>query len=217
MSESKYGSSRRGRLPGNLSALQKFQRAASKEAVLQATRECLTQKPFELVTIEDILVAASISRGTFYRHFKSKMDVALALYEQAFARAFAHFPRLADVRDVHSAVSWINEMAEYYRQEAQASMLILDLGTTDSGFHRRQQRDRHSLIEHLGKTVPAFQQAIGTSGAAQLQHARADLILMRIDRICVEKVIHGSLPNYDCYIQLGAEELVSFILGRASS
>ena len=217
MTKIEISSSRRGRSSGNLSALQKVQRAASKKAILQAIRECLCKKSFEAVTIEDILIFASISRATFYRHFKSKSDVASALYEQAFTRAFPHFRRLADVSTLDTAVAWINEMADYYRQEAQASVLILHLGVTNPGFHQRQQRDRHGLIEHLGESLPAFKRAIGTSSAARLQHARADLMLMRIDRICVEIVVHESLPDHDFYIQLGAQELIDFLIGSAPS
>lgn len=202
---------RRGPRPGALSTLHKSQRAASRDAILNATNDYLSSRSFEEITIEDIIVRASVSRATFYRHFKSKYEVALALYEQVFGRALPHFDRLADVTNLAAAVSWVEGLAAVYRLEGRASVLILQLGVTDASFHERLRQDRQWLIEHLGQRLPAFARADGDSLDARWHGARADLLLMLLDRICVEIAVHGTLPDYPLYIDLVAQDLIGFL------
>jgi AcrR family transcriptional regulator len=48
--------------------------------ILFGATRVFAQKGFRAVTVEDLLEASQISRRTFYRFFKSKDDVALAMY-----------------------------------------------------------------------------------------------------------------------------------------
>jgi AcrR family transcriptional regulator len=49
--------------------------------VLQGAATVFADKGFRAASVEDILVAAKISRRTFYRLYKSKEEVASALYQ----------------------------------------------------------------------------------------------------------------------------------------
>jgi AcrR family transcriptional regulator len=49
--------------------------------VAEAAMAVFTEKGFEDTTVADLLEAAGIARRTFYRHFSSKDDVLLELYE----------------------------------------------------------------------------------------------------------------------------------------
>lgn len=51
-------------------------------AILGAAARTFAHVPYEDVTVEDLLRASGISRGTFYKYFRSKEDVLVALYER---------------------------------------------------------------------------------------------------------------------------------------
>jgi AcrR family transcriptional regulator len=51
--------------------------------ILAAAIEIFTKKGLDATRVEDLLVAAKVARRTFYRHFRSKEDVLVMLYEFA--------------------------------------------------------------------------------------------------------------------------------------
>lgn len=52
---------------------------ARKMAILEAAAQLLTERPWEEVTVSDLLDAAGISKGGFYHHFTSREDVLAAV------------------------------------------------------------------------------------------------------------------------------------------
>lgn len=200
---------RRGPRPGALSALQQRQRAASRGNILDAVRRLLVDRPFDAVAIEEVLAGAGVSRATFYRHFKSKDEVALALYEETFANALGHFEALAGVGS--DAAAWVEALVAIYRANGPVSHLILLLGASDPRFHDRLRQDRHRLIDHLAPSIPAFARTQGSSEAALRMRTRADLLLLLLDRLCVEIAVHDALPHRRLYIEQVAAELAAFL------
>ncbi len=60
------------------------------KAILYAFETLLEQKPFEKITIQDILDEAPVSRNTFYAHFRDKYDIAEHYYH-LFQENFSKF------------------------------------------------------------------------------------------------------------------------------
>lgn len=56
------------------------------KAITQALIALLKEKPFEKITVQDILEATPVTRATFYAHFRDKYDIAEQMQE--------HFLRL---------------------------------------------------------------------------------------------------------------------------
>ena len=52
--------------------------------------ECLRQRDYSEVTVEDILDKSGISRSTFYAHFKNKEDLLASISRNIFAHVFSH-------------------------------------------------------------------------------------------------------------------------------
>lgn len=52
------------------------------KAIIQALIRLLKQKPFERITIQDILEETPVTRATFYAHFKDKYHVAERMQEE---------------------------------------------------------------------------------------------------------------------------------------
>lgn len=53
----------------------------TKELLVQAAAGLLMRQSFGAVSVDDIAVAAGVKKGTFYHHFTSKTDLALAAYD----------------------------------------------------------------------------------------------------------------------------------------
>ena len=204
---------RRGPRPGARSPLQQAQRAASRRAIVAALRGLIGDKPYDVIAIDDILDAASVSRATFYRHFKTKRDVALALYETVMAGSLDHFRTLATLRadDRREAVAWVEGLIAIYRGNGAASALILQLGASDPAIHNRLRADRQWLIGELALVVPGFAAAQADDEVSQRARVRADLWLILLDRVCVEIAVHETLPLARLYVERVADQLADLI------
>ena len=52
------------------------------KAIMQALIALLKEKPFEKITIQDILDETPVTRTTFYAHFKDKYEIAERMQEE---------------------------------------------------------------------------------------------------------------------------------------
>jgi len=53
----------------------------TKTLLIEAAAELFMRQSYGAVSVDDIAIAAGIKKGTFYHHFSSKADLALAAYE----------------------------------------------------------------------------------------------------------------------------------------
>ncbi len=81
-------------------------RERARQRILQAAEQLMRTHGVDTVTIQDITDAADVGHGTFYTHFKTKMDVLVPICEET---AKAHTRRLdhltADMEDAAEVVS----------------------------------------------------------------------------------------------------------------
>lgn len=54
------------------------------KAIMQALIELLKEKPFEKITVQDILDRTPVTRATFYAHYHDKYEIAERMQEQFF-------------------------------------------------------------------------------------------------------------------------------------
>lgn len=58
----------------------KLQADETKKRIFDSARNLLNERPFEKITIRDIVKVAGVSVGTFYVYFPSKLDVYFEIY-----------------------------------------------------------------------------------------------------------------------------------------
>ena len=88
------------------------------KAIMQALIALLKEKPFEKITIQDILDETPVTRTTFYAHFKDKYEIAERMQEE-YLRMQKHMQEIMGQKKkvdypviIHSALLRNREMME---------------------------------------------------------------------------------------------------------
>lgn len=98
----------------NLAAPSRARRHAPAEQrraqILAAALGCFSQKGYHAATMDDLVRASGLSKGSLYWHFRSKQDVFLALFEAFEAEMFAAWD--AVVADARPALQTLRRFGE---------------------------------------------------------------------------------------------------------
>ncbi|MEW5808335.1 MAG: TetR/AcrR family transcriptional regulator [Actinomycetota bacterium] len=136
--------------------------------IIEAAYRCLSDSPREPVKMSAILRTAGVSSRAFYRHFRSKDDLFLALLQQGADEIAARVDRVATEAigtPAEQLAAWIGEIFDLIidpRQRMQ--MTVIDSEEVRSAAGYRDMRDRshagreRSLADILrrGRSTGAF-------------------------------------------------------------
>jgi AcrR family transcriptional regulator len=96
--------------------------------------ELLLQKPFDDITVQDVLDGADVSRSTFYTHYRDKNDLFLSDAEEFFEGMATALSRFGDkserVAPVQELFAHIGEMRPFYNALVESGRLrdVMELG-----------------------------------------------------------------------------------------
>ena len=156
----------------------------SKTLIRSALVSLMQEKPFEKITITDIVRKADINRGTFYAHFKDSREVlerirADALHEME--EAFYSLPADTVMRDprplLERITKFLSEESSYYK------MLLSTTGIQEFLNEIKQIAMKYFLDSDLAKN-----------------HLNRDLLILRLDFIISAAagiyydIVIGSIP-----------------------
>ncbi len=71
-------------------------------SLYHAFGECLKEKDYAEISVEDILRQSGVSRSTFYAHFKGKDDLLESISTNIFAHVFSHSLKQESTHDFSS-------------------------------------------------------------------------------------------------------------------
>jgi AcrR family transcriptional regulator len=200
---------------GGRNAFQDKRRKETREAILEAANEVFSSTPYVRATIDEIIRAANISRATFYGHFESKLELALALYESIVPDWMEIFDRLADMPgdDVTHLKAWFNDLAKVYVDHGYITTLVIQLAVFEQVFRERLFEDRDKLIDRLAsKGVGGFVLTSRDNSQREENRARAHLILRTMDLLCSDIAMFGRAPPLiDSSIDLVTSDLSVFL------
>lgn len=63
---------------------------ATRQEILSAAAELFRTKGYDTTSVDDIVLAANLAKGTFYYHFQKKDDLVMALQELELQKAASH-------------------------------------------------------------------------------------------------------------------------------
>ena len=99
-----------------------------------ALMELLVQKPFDDITVNDVLDRAGVSRSTFYTHYRDKTDLFLSDAEDFFEGMATALSRFGDkserVAPVQELAAHIAEVRPFYNALVESGRMhdVMELG-----------------------------------------------------------------------------------------
>ena len=132
--------------------------ADSRTRLLDAAAAVFASKGYRSATVEEVVAAAGLSKGTFYWNFKSKEDLFQTLLEERVdrpARALMEITRTAPA-DRPTAADVSAGLARLITGERETLMLLQEYwaaATRDRKLARRYRRRQEALREALTSTL----------------------------------------------------------------
>ena len=201
--------------PGRAAYLE-AQRSRTRAAIVAGGRDVFAGTPYLRATVDDILVAASISRATFYQHFESKTALAFAIYEEMRPEVQALFDRIGDVdpRSHDAVVIWVRDYVALYERHRYVTSLLAQLQLFEPTFRDRLKQDRDNFIARLSAAgAGGFTGTTGDDESAIIRRTRARLMLARLTFVAAEVAQAASLPPAEAqaYLHVAADDLGAFL------
>lgn len=88
------------------------QRSQARAEILIHSMHVFTQRGLHRTTVQHLLEAAQVSRRTFYKYFRNKMDVLESIYRIFIDNMLLHFHK--EMRQSHSAREIIRNTSQVY-------------------------------------------------------------------------------------------------------
>jgi len=93
--------------------------------ILQVAKNLFTTKGYEQTSVEAIIQAVGIAKGTFYYYFKAKKDILTALVELIATDIAAHFQFISDVTGL-SAIDKLQMMFTGSEKQAKIDPVLME-------------------------------------------------------------------------------------------
>ncbi len=195
----------------------------TRDAIVAAARGVLLDKGYAAARVEDIVVAAGISRPTFYRHFKDKFEVAKAWHALSRDRALGPWSALAaiDFRNRDAVRQWLDEVLDAHAALRDELVVWAEMSSVEPDYLMRVPRQMPALIERLGTAIPAFaraqEQAPAEGSEAGPVWVEAYLLLEHLSYTCTWLTLGNHPISRAQSLDYFADRLVRFIARHDSA
>lgn len=126
----------------------------SKEALLTAAREVFRRDGFTNARVSEIADLAEMSNGAFYRYFRDKHDVLMALVHRLMIEMFEFARHPWETGDPHSSV--YETTVRYFQiYEANADLLAVEIESaqTDPAILELWQESRQMFYDRIARAL----------------------------------------------------------------
>jgi AcrR family transcriptional regulator len=135
--------------------LREQQRAFTRSRLMAAAKQVFAARGYPDATVDDIAREAGASRATFYLHFKSKSELAVALYEEGLPYAVSRY-RALDALLVENGprlreqlYAWLSEWLDVWIDGAAASHALLQAGMLEPDVEAEALHLSETFIDSL--------------------------------------------------------------------
>lgn len=198
-------------LPEGRQAYLANKRTATRAALLGAARKVFARSSYVHAKIDDIILAAGVSRATFYAHFESKLELAYAIYEDIVPQTNALFDALplTATGGLSSVVAWLRSFVELHVEHRYATPLLAQLQLFEMTFRERILRDTDTIIARLG-IIDADE--VPTDPDLLRQWVSARLVFNQAATVCAQ-IARGELPpdQAEITLELVGRDLLRFL------
>lgn len=132
-------------------SLREQQKELTRERLIKAAVEVFDEKGYQSSTIEDITNRANVSRTTFYLHFNTKSEVAIANGDQLVNRIAKLFPILVETKNVDMTVAndFLEAVVTILQDRAQENVVAFQANVVDPELTRKGWIDYQRLGQEL--------------------------------------------------------------------
>ena len=168
-----------------------------KENILQSVVNCLKEKTYDELSVNDIVVAADISRGSFYNYFVDKSDAVSTLvdskikqYMDGFVSAviFSSYDLIEGTRHFYEQVK------ERFKDEINISIVRNIRFLSEFAFqslHSEKFRDyRNEIIDWLIKNTKEGKEVLKTK--KKMQNILDMLVLLVLNSIVIQIIFRSN-------------------------
>jgi AcrR family transcriptional regulator len=139
--------------------LRERNKARARAEIADAALRLFFERGFEAVTVDDIVIAAGVSRRTFFRYFETKEDALLADYPELNARLWEALDATEPNNAMQTIRSGLHGVADWYLERSDAvlarSKVIretsMNVAARNLEFLTQwERRVAHAVAEQLG-------------------------------------------------------------------
>ncbi|MFO1091126.1 MAG: TetR family transcriptional regulator [Hyphomicrobiales bacterium] len=146
--------------------------AATRNRIIGTASRLLRERGIEATSIADVMAAAGLTHGGFYKHFQSKDDLVAAAIEAAFAAQLARYDQRCDEQGPRAALEAY--VADYLSPEHVAgaatgcpvAALGADAGRAPAAASTAMARGVESMIER-------YVNSLGSAADSAMERAAA--------------------------------------------
>lgn len=161
--------------------------AENRERILDVAGTLFREKGFDGIGIADIMKAAGMTHGGFYRHFESKDDLIDQASQKALMRGAGYWERtIGDSQDPNAALMRLLQMylSEAHRDASGRGCSIAALGTDaarqNSAVRKTFEHGMQLLVDKLTTLLPGRTRAVRRRKAlASFSQMMGALVLSR--------------------------------------
>jgi len=141
--------------------------AENRERIVAAASQLFREKGFDGVGVDAIMAGVGLTHGGFYRHFRSKDELAAEAVSRGLAASAAKQDDCSSLRDFVAGYLW-----PAHRDDPGGGCVIAALG---SDIARQGQGVRRALTAYVGEHLARLARRIGGRRQAARQRAIATL------------------------------------------
>jgi AcrR family transcriptional regulator len=148
--------------------LREQQRAFTRSRLLDAGRQVFAVRGYPDATVDDIAREAGASRATFYLHFKSKCELAVALVDQAGPFTIERYQVLDALLQENSPAlseqlrAWLSDWLNIWTDYADASHALLQAAMLEPEVEACKLRQSESFIDALERYLGSMPEPVRT-------------------------------------------------------
>ena len=168
--------------------LQERQKQKSRDSILAAAKEVLSERSYASIAIEDVIARAGVSRATFYKYFDRKFAIGRELHAEFGPRLSAVYDILLNFPDPteQQLIDWIMRVVELYRAEKDLIVTFSHMLAIEPDFHPIMINIISETEKRWAATIPAFRVPSSDSPLAMRAKIESRLLLRQINDYAYE-------------------------------
>jgi len=196
-----------------LGAFARAQKEETRRRLMEAAAIVFEREGYMAPSVDDIAQQAGVSRQTFYRHFDSKLGIAMAYFgdRREMTLPYWHEIDAADARDPEAVLRWLDSMYESFRAQRNVLRTFSEIGMIEPSFLIQVREFVSDIIGSLAARIPAFAGTQGSSRAARERWTEAWLLIHEIMEHLSSLAVDFAMVERDLLLPALARRFVDFV------